>query len=150
MGSIDIEKYVPSDARGLDEASLRDSLAIAASRPDLLSQAQEIRLALCELLITQVRMAEALHFFAEAKAFQAADPTRRAGKTLWMAELEWRGGNALASINTLKSALASGEVATAGETNNGVAKTMKQEIEDVLRRRQNLLVLGETKPTKAY
>jgi hypothetical protein len=150
MGSIDIGKYVPSAARGLDEASLRARLAITASRPDLLSQAQEIRLALCELLITQVRMAEALHFFAEAKAFQAADPIRRAGKTLWMAELEWRGGNALASINTLKSALASGEVATAGETNSGVAKRMKQEIEDVLRRRQNLLVLGETKPTKAY
>ncbi|KAH8770760.1 hypothetical protein F5883DRAFT_520565 [Diaporthe sp. PMI_573] len=78
MGSIDIGKYVPSAARGLDEASLRARLAITASRPDLLSQAQEIRLALCELLIAQVRMAEALHFFAEAKAFQAADPIRRA------------------------------------------------------------------------
>lgn len=52
MGSIDIEKCVPSGARGLDEASLRDRLAITASRPDQLSQAQEIRLALCESLIT--------------------------------------------------------------------------------------------------
>lgn len=143
MGSIEIEKFVPSDARGLDEGSLRDRLAITASRPDLLSQAQEIRLALCELLITQVRLPEALHFFAEAKGFQAADPIRRASKTLWMAELEWRGGNAQASINTMKSALCCDEIATAGGTNEGVKETMTQEIKDVLRHRQRLLVSEE-------
>ncbi|KAI3392695.1 hypothetical protein diail_5295 [Diaporthe ilicicola] len=143
MGSIDTDKCVPSDARGLDEASLRDRLSTLASCPDLLSQAQEIRLALCELLITQVRMPEALHFFAEAKAFQATDPIRRASKTFWMAELEWRSGNAQASINTLKSALASDEIATAGETNNEATETMKREIEDILCHRQNLLALGE-------
>lgn len=150
MGSIDIEKCVPSDARGLDEASLRDRLAITASRPDLLSQAQETRLALCELLITQVRLPEALHFFAEAKAFQAADPMRRASKALWMAELEWRGGNAQASINTMKSALFSDQIAVSGETNNGVTKTMAEEIKDVLRHRQKLLVSEEIKCEVAH
>lgn len=143
MGSIDIEKWVPSEARGLDEASLRNRLASTGSRPDLLPQAQETRLALSELLITQFRMPEALYFFAEAKAFQDADPIRRATKAFWMAELHWRTGDARGSINALKSALASDEIATEGGTDIGITETMKQEIQDVLHHRQNLLVLRQ-------
>lgn len=143
--SVDIEKCVPSDARVLDEASLRDRLAVSASCPDLLSQAQEIRLALCESFITQVRFPEALHFLAEAKAFHAADPIRRASKTLWIAELEWRIGNAQVSINTMKSALSFDEIAMAGETNNGVTKTMTEEIKDILCHRQKMLMLVGTR-----
>lgn len=150
MRPVDIEKCVSSDARGLDEASLRDRLVIAASRPDLLSQAQEIRLALCESLITQVRFPEALYFLAEAKAFQATDPIRSASKTLWLAELEWRSGNAHVSINTMKSALSFDEIALAGETNNGLTKTMTQEIKDILCNRQKMLGLVGTKHMEAH
>ncbi|KAG8161607.1 hypothetical protein KVR01_008594 [Diaporthe batatas] len=138
-GAVDIARCVPSDARGLDEASLRDRLAVTASRPDLVSQAQETRLALAELLIMQVRVPEAMHFYAEAKDFQAADPVRRASKTFWIAELEWRGFDAQGSINTLKSALASDEVGEAGETDNLATETLKQQIKDVLCHRENLL-----------
>lgn len=141
MGSIDIARSVPSDTRGLDEASLRDRLAITAPRPDLLSQAQEIRLALAELLIMQARMPEAMHFYAEAKALIAVDPIRGASKAFWMAELEWRGLDAQGSINTLKSALAVDEVRVASETNEVVTGTLRQEIKDVLHHRQNLLTL---------
>lgn len=139
MGAIDIARRVPSDARGLDEASLRERLAVMAPRADLLSQAQETRLALAELLVMQARMPEALHIYAEAKAFQAADPIRRASKTLWIAEIQWRALDAQGSIDTLKAALACDEVGVAGEANNVETEALKQEIKDILYHRENLL-----------
>lgn len=139
MGALNIAECVPSCARDLDEASLRKSLRNMATRPDLLPRAQETRLALAELMLAQGRLVEGLHFFAEARAFQAADPVRCVDKTFWTAELEWRAGNAFGSISTLKSALAHADFETSDKTGDGVTTRLKNEIEDVLRYRQNLL-----------
>ncbi|KAJ0120649.1 hypothetical protein J7T55_015380 [Diaporthe amygdali] len=138
MGALNIAECVPSSARGLNEASLRNGLRNMAMRPDLLPKAQETRLALAELMLAQGRLVEGIHFFAEARAFQAADPVRCVDKTFWTAELEWRAGNAFGSISTLKSALAHADFETADKTGDGVTRRLK-EIEDVLRHRQNLL-----------
>lgn len=139
MGSIDIATWVPSDARDLDEASLRHRITTMASCPDMLSQAQEARLALCELLVAKMRMTETFHFFAEARAFQDADPLRRASKTFWMAELEWRSGNAQGSIMALKLALELDDITAAGEMNIEFTGELKREIENVLRDRQDMM-----------
>ncbi|KAK7697767.1 hypothetical protein SLS64_013241 [Diaporthe eres] len=137
MGFFDIAKWVPSDARGLDEASLRGALMEMASRPDLVSKAQETRLALAELLLDQHRISEGYHFYTEAMAYQDVDPVRRASKEFWTAELKWRAGNTWASIDTLKSALVYAEA----ESMRGIGEAgeLKEQIEEVLRRRQSLV-----------
>lgn len=143
-GAFNIADCVPSDARGLDEASLRQSLAGMAPRRDLLPTAQEVRLAMAELMISQGRCAEGLHFFSEAMAFQGEDQARRASKTFWAAELEWRSGNGRASIETLRSALEYADVEAAGETGDEAAGRLRGEIGEVLCRRRSLLFLEET------
>ncbi|KAI7774804.1 hypothetical protein LA080_007774 [Diaporthe eres] len=137
MGLCDIAKWVPSDARGLDEASLRGSLMEMASRPDLVSKTQETRLALAELLLNQYRLSEGHHFYTEAMAYQDDDPVCRVSNTFWTAELKWRAGNTWGSIYTLKSALAYAENECMGE--NGEAGKLKEQIEEVLRHRQSLV-----------
>lgn len=142
MGFFDIAKCVPSDARGLDEASLRGSLIEMASRPDLVSKAQETRLALSELLLNQHRISEGYHFYTEAMSYQDVDPLRRASKAFWTAELKWRAGNTWASIHTLKSALEYAEAESMG--GNGTAGELKEQIDEVLRRREILVRWSET------
>lgn len=143
-GFFNIADCVPSDARRLDEASLRETVSGLAPRGDLVPTAQEARLAMAELLIGQGRCAEGLHFFSEAMAFQGEDQARRAGKMFWAAELEWRSGNGRGSIETLRSALEYADVEAAGETRDEAAGKLRQEITEVLFRRRNLLFLEET------
>lgn len=149
-GFFNIADCVPSDARRLDEASLREAVSgLAPSRGGdldlLVPTAQEARLAMAELLIGQGRCAEGLHFFSEAMAFQGEDRARRAGKTFWAAELEWRSGNGRGSIETLRSALEYADAEAAGETGDeAAAGKLRQEINEVLFRRRNLLFLEET------
>lgn len=143
-GFFNIADCVPSDARRLDEASLREVISGLAPRGDLLPTAQEARLAMAELLIGQGRYAEGLHFFSEAMAFQGEDQARRASKAFWAAELEWRSGNGRGSIETLRSALEYADVEATGETGDEAAGKLRQEINEVLFRRRNLLFLEET------
>lgn len=138
LGLFDIAKWVPSEARGLDEAALRGSLMEMSSRPDLVSKAQETRLALAELLLSQYRLSEGYHFYTEAMAYQDDDPVRRVSKTFWTAELKWRAGNTWGSIHTLKSALKYAEAESTMDE-NGAAGNLKEQIEEVLRRRQSLV-----------
>ena len=144
MGTFDISKCVPSDARDLDEASLRGSLMEMGTNPDLLAKAQETRLALAELLISENRLAEGCHFYRLAMAFQDDDPVRRASKTFWTAELQWRSGITWGSLDTLKSALAYAEIESMDEKDNGDADDLRKEIKCVLSLRQNLLVTRES------
>ena len=141
---FDIAEYVPSDARRLDEASLRANLMAMAARTDLLPQVQETRLALAELLLSQGRIPEGYHFYTLAMAFQNDDPVRRASKTFWAAELKWRVGNTWGTLDTLKTALEYAKIESVGEKSNGNAEKLKQKVEEVLCHRHNLLVLMET------
>lgn len=142
LEAFDIAKCVPSDARGLDEASLRGSLE--KTTPNFgLSKAQESRLALAELLISQNRLAEGCHFYRVAMAFQDDDPVRRASKTFWAAELQWRSGSTWGSIDTLRAALACTEVESEDAESKAATEKLKQEIESVLRRRLTLLATKE-------
>lgn len=143
-GIVDISEAVPSDARGLDEASLRRNLMVTASHPDLLPQAQETRLALSELLLSQGRTIDGAHFYIEATAFLDDDPVRHASKLFWVAELKWRTGNAMGCLDTLKSALAYAEMESVDDKNHGEAERLKQAIEDAWNYKHNLLVLRET------
>lgn len=150
LGAFDIAQCVPSVARGQDEASLRGNLVAMAPHPDLLPEVQETRLALSELMLNQGRIAEGYHYYTEAIAFQDDDPVRRAGKLFWAAELKWRSGNTWGSLDTLKSALQYAEIDSMSDRGNGNARKLKQEIEDALRHKHDLLVLKETsKPGQA-
>lgn len=142
-GAFDISECIPSDARGLDEASLRDNLTVMAPCPDLLPQAQETRLALSELMLNQGRIVEGAHFYMEAMAFQDYDTVRQASKLFWVAELKWRSGNALGCLDTLKSALACAEIESMGERRNENAEGLKQKIEEAFNHKHNLLVFKE-------
>lgn len=142
-GAIDIAAGVPSDARGLDEASLRGNLIEMAPYPELLPQAQETRLALSELMLNQGRIVEGAHFYMEAIAFLDDDPVRHASKLFWVAELKWRSGNALGCLDTLKSALEYAEMEYMDEKNDGTAGILRQAIEDAWTHKHNLLVYKE-------
>lgn len=140
--AYDISECIPSDARDLDEETLRGSLTKPIPLSDL-PKAQEARLALSELLISQDRMAEGCHYYRVAMAFQDDDPVRRAAKTFWMAELQWRTGITWGSIDTLKRALAYAEEESEAEGGDGAATDLKEEIEALLRRRLYMLAVKE-------
>ncbi|KAG8156600.1 hypothetical protein KVR01_013551 [Diaporthe batatas] len=142
LEAFDIAKCVPSDARGLDEDSLRRSLENTPPNLDL-SKAQETRLALAELLISQNSLAEGCHFYRVAMAFQDDDPVRRASKRFWAAELQWRSGSTWGSIDTMKAALACAKVEPEDVQGDGTTEMLRQEIEGVLNRRPSLLATRE-------
>lgn len=134
-----IANCVTSEARGLDESSLLARRSAMASRPSLLPQLQETRLALSELMLSQGRLVEGAHFSMEAIAFLDDDPALDASKLFWVAELKWRSGNALGCLETLKSALARAEIEAMDEGSNGNAGKVKQEIEKAIRHKHDLL-----------
>lgn len=139
-----IADFVTSDARGLDECSLRARLSAMASCPSLLPQLQETRLAMSELMLSQGRIVEGAHFSMEAIAFLNDDPALDARKLFWVAELKWRSGNAMGCLETLKSALACAETEAMGEKSNGNAAKLKQEIEKAIRHKHDLLAFKKT------
>lgn len=108
IGSLCIERYVPSVLRGQGEDALRATLE--STNGDLtplgISLAQETRLALAELLIAQERLEEGQRFVEDALAFRDLDSYNTEGKLFWMAELEWRIAKRDASITLLEEALA--------------------------------------------
>lgn len=108
IGSLCIERYVPSAARGHEEDALRATLDSTNGdlTPLAISLAQETRLALSELLITQDRLDEGQRLVEDALAFRDLDAVNVEGKIFWMAELEWRLGKKDASITLLEEALA--------------------------------------------
>lgn len=108
LGSLCIERYIPSAARAQDEEALRAALETTNGdlSPLSISLAQETRLALAELLIAQDRLDEGQRLVEDALAFRDLDGLNTEGKIFWMAELEWRMGNKDTSITILEEALA--------------------------------------------
>ncbi|KAL2284346.1 hypothetical protein FJTKL_09048 [Diaporthe vaccinii] len=105
IGSTDLAKYITSSVRDWDEENLRGGLGESASQASPAPVAQEIRLALTELLLRQGRAEEATQLFGEATALKDLDAAGNVSQVFWMAELEWRAGNADASFALLREAL---------------------------------------------
>lgn len=123
IGSLCIERYVPSAARAQEEEALRATLESTSGdlSPLSISLAQETRLALGELLIAQERLDEGQRLVEEALAYRDLDSVNTEGKLFWMAELEWRMSNKDASVSLLEEALAVVEaVAQEGEAEGGL------------------------------
>lgn len=120
LGSLRIERYVPSTLRGggggggsspppqHDEDALRATLDSTNGdlSPLAISLAQEARLALAERLIAQGRTHEGQRLVEDALAFRDLDVHNTEGKIFWMAELEWRMAMKDASVTLLEEALA--------------------------------------------
>lgn len=105
IGSTDLTKYVTSDFRDWDEEALRRGLVESVSHASPAPATQEIRLALTELLLCQRRADEATQILGEATALKDTDAAGDVGQIFWMAELEWRAGNADSSFALLREAL---------------------------------------------
>lgn len=105
IGSTDLTKYIKSDVRNWDEEALRRGLAESASHASPAPVAQETRLALTELLLSQGRAEEATQLLGKTTAVQELDPSGDVSQVFWMAELEWRAGNADGSFALLREAL---------------------------------------------
>lgn len=107
IGSIDLAKYITSIFRGWDEEDLRHGLAESASQPvpTPAPAAQEMRLALTELLLCQGRTEEAAQLLSEATALKQMDTAGDVGQVFWMSELEWTAGNADVSFALLRESL---------------------------------------------
>lgn len=104
IGSTDLNKYIKGDFRDWDEETLRRSLAESASHASP-PVAQKIRLSLTELLLRQGRAEEATQLLDKTTAVEDLDPSGDVSQVFWMAELEWRAGNADGSFASLREAL---------------------------------------------
>lgn len=114
-----------------------------ASRPELLPQVQETRLALSELLLNTGRVLEGSYFLYEALAFMEDDPERYASKLFWLAELKWRCGNALGCLDTLRSAMAYIDTESVSHEDNDNTNELRQKIEEAFLYKHELLVSME-------
>ncbi|KKY34482.1 hypothetical protein UCDDA912_g05554 [Diaporthe ampelina] len=105
IGSTDLSKYITSNFREWDEEALRRGLPEFASKATPTPAAQEIRLALAESLLRQGKAEEATKVLCEATAIKQLDSAGDVSQVFWMAELEWRAGNAASSFALLREAL---------------------------------------------
>lgn len=91
--------------REWDKDTLRRGLAESASKATPAAAVQEIRLVLTELLLGQGKTEEATKLMVEATSLRRLNAGGDVGQLFWMAELEWRAGNANASFALLREAL---------------------------------------------
>jgi hypothetical protein len=105
IGSTDLSKYITSSYREWDEEALRRGLSESASEATPDPAVQEIRLALTELLLGEGKTEEAIKLLGEATTPKRLDAAGDVGQLFWMADLEWRAGNATASFALLREAL---------------------------------------------
>lgn len=110
-GTVDLLKYAPSDMRGLKDEVLRDKIKDIAQDMSRLSEAQEARLCLSELLLGQEEIHEGLLILKEASVLRHLDQDRPASKAFWFSELFSRAGAIDAALQMLTKAieLANGE-----------------------------------------
>lgn len=124
IGSTDLAKYITSSFRGWDEEALRHGLADSVSQATPAPKAQEMRLALTELVLQQGTAEEAAQLLGEAKALKRLDSADDVDRVFWLAELEWRAGNADGSFSLLREAL---ELADSHQTVPGLALGTRDE-----------------------
>lgn len=105
IGSTDLSKYITYEVRDWDEEILRRGLEESVSQATPAPVTQEIRLALIELLLREGKWEEATQVLGEAKALKHLDAACNLGHVFWMAELEWRAGNADGSFALLWESL---------------------------------------------
>lgn len=103
-GMVDLLTYVPSDMRGFKDEVLHARIEGLSRDGRRVSEAQEARLCLAELLLGQGQKDEGLKILAEALSFQNLDPSRPASKAFWMSELFWRAGEVDQSLVLLQEA----------------------------------------------
>ncbi|PSR80345.1 hypothetical protein BD289DRAFT_69425 [Coniella lustricola] len=101
-GLVHVAAYVPSAARDQDEQSLRGTVAERSRDMNCISEVQEARLALVELLLGEERGSEAHPILEEAISLKHLDPQRPSSKTFWISELLWRAGFLNRSISVLR------------------------------------------------
>lgn len=104
-GLLHIAAYVPSEMRGQEEQALRHRIEATTLHAHLISEAQEARLALVELLLDQGATDEALQLVAEADALRRLDPVSPSTKAFWISELFWRAGELDKSLDILRESL---------------------------------------------
>lgn len=102
--TVDLITYVASDMRGQKEDILREKIIDLAQDTRRVSEAQEARLCLSELLLGQGEIEQGLHLLREALAFKDLDPDRPASKAFWLSELFWRAGALDESLDILHEA----------------------------------------------
>lgn len=105
IGSTDLSRYITSSFREWDEEALRRGLPESAAKATPAPVALEIRLALAEFLLQQGNADEARKVLAEATAIKHLDASGDLSQVFWMAELEWRAGNAASSFALMREAL---------------------------------------------
>lgn len=103
-GTVDLITYAPSDMRGLKDDVLRDKVNNIALDISRVSETQEARLCLSELLLGQGEVREGLHVLREALTFRHLDLDKPACKAFWFSELFSRAGEIDAALEMLKEA----------------------------------------------
>lgn len=124
IGSTELSKYISSSYREWDEEALRRRLTESTSKATPDPAVQEIRLALTEVLLRQGKAEDAIKLLEEATASKGLNARGDVGQIFWMAELEWRAGNATASFALLRKAL---ELADSGQTLPGLVDAAQDE-----------------------
>lgn len=104
-GTVDLLTYAPSIMRGLKDEVLRDKIKDIDQDMSRLSEAQEARLCLSELLLGQGEIHEGLDILREASVLRQLDKDRPASKSFWFSELFSRAGEIDAALQLLTEAI---------------------------------------------
>lgn len=104
-GTVDLLTYAPSNMRGLKDEVLREKIKEIAEDMSRLSEAQEAKLCLSELLLGQGQIHEGLQILREAVVFRRLDHDRPASKAFWFSELFSRAGEIDDALQMLTEAI---------------------------------------------
>lgn len=155
-GMVDLIAYVPSDMRGLKDEVLRAHVEELSRDGRRVSEAQEARLCLAELLLGQGAREEGVEFVTEALSFKDLDPVRPASKAFWMSELFWRAGeldDSLALLQDARDHIMTDDEISHTDTESSPELTelqiltlLRHKLEWLDRRREAVLVDADTPP----
>lgn len=104
-GTVDLLTYAPSSMRGLKDEVLRDKIKDIAEDMSRLSEAQEAKLCLSELLLGQGEIDEGLQILRDAVVLRRLDQNRPASKAFWFSELFSRAGEIDDALQMLAEAM---------------------------------------------
>ncbi|KAJ4388235.1 hypothetical protein N0V93_008842 [Gnomoniopsis smithogilvyi] len=104
-GTVDLITYAPSNMRGLKDEVLRDKIKKMAMDESQVSEAQEARLCLAELLLGQGEAQGGLQVLREAQMLRHLDLDQSARKAFWFSELFSRAKDIDEALKMLKEAI---------------------------------------------